>query len=196
MTAALVTVFERLFEGEFATLDDIAISRHLPTGIEYIDQRVALDRWLLDAPPDASIEPEDAGTWTLHQTAYELLPEADTIVSGCSRHLRALLLEGIGMPRPTSMLRRRGVTDLEAHLVASDALTGSTLGPSLTQARERAQANGMQHVLLLSEDGLVVAAGPNPVETMAHWHNVEFAARIECLSLEEAALSSTQVTHD
>ncbi len=189
-TATLATVFRRLFENEFATLDNIAISRNLPSGIQYIDQSVALDCWLLDEAVDASFEPADASTYALHEAAYELLPDAETVVSGWSRHLRALLLEDMALPSPTSMMRKRGVTDLEDHLVDSDDLVGPGLTATLTQARDRTRQNGMEHVLLVATNGLVVVAGANPFETMAHWHNVEFAARIECMRLEEATVGS------
>jgi hypothetical protein len=195
-TATLATVFGRLYENEFATLDDIAISRHLPSGIQYIDQSVALDCWLLDQEVDASYVPADPTTYALHEAAYELLPGAETVVSGLARHLRALLLEDMALPGPTSMMRKRGVADLGEHLVDPDDLVGSALAATLTQARDRTRQNGMEHVLLVATNGLVIVAGANPFETMAHWHNVEFAARIECMRLEEAAVIRESGTDD
>ena len=32
-------------------------------------------------------------------------------------------------------------------------------------------------------------SGAPPYEAIAHWHTVELAARVECLRLEDAALS-------
>ncbi len=49
-----------------------------------------------------------------------------------------------------------------------------------------AAANGMKHVLLIEPDGTVHVAGPTPEETMAHYSNVEFSARVECARIEEA----------
>jgi hypothetical protein len=195
-TATLGTVFGRLFENEFATLDNIAISRRLPTGMQYMDQSVALDCWLLDREVDASFEPASAATYALHETAYELIPDARTVISGWSRHLRALLLEDMALPSSTSMMRKRGVTSLGEHLVAPDTLVGPALTSALTQARDRTRQNGMKHVLLVATNGLVVVAGANPYETMAHWHNVEFAARIECMRLEEAAVIKETSSYD
>ena len=50
----LVTVFGRLFENEFATLDGIAMSRRTPDGLRYLDQSVALSRLLGEAGTSAS----------------------------------------------------------------------------------------------------------------------------------------------
>jgi hypothetical protein len=47
----------------------------------------------------------------------------------------------------------------------------------------------MRHVLIITTEGLVAVSGAPAFEAMAHWHNIEFAARVECLRLEASSLS-------
>jgi hypothetical protein len=120
-------------------------------------------------------------------------PDFPFVVSGPARHLRALLAEGLAMPMPTSMMRKRGIGDLAEHLVDSDALSAPRLAATLAAARELASRNGMKHVLIIAPDGMVHVAGPLPWETMAHYSNVEFSARVECLRIEERATRNATV---
>lgn len=189
----LVTVFRRLFENEFATLDGIAISRRAPRGMEYIDESVALARMLLDEEAAEPFAPSDPDIHALHLALYAASSDVGSVVSGWSRHLRALLAEGMALPTPTSMMRKRGVTDLHHHLVEPSALVGSQLRATLAQAGETATRNDMTHLLLVASNGMVVAAAPTPNEAMAHWHNVEFAARVECMRVEEVDVHGAQV---
>jgi ribulose-5-phosphate 4-epimerase/fuculose-1-phosphate aldolase len=182
----LVTVFGRLFENEFASLDGIAMSRRTPDGMRYLDQSVALSRLLGDVAAGEPFKPADEAILALHGALYAAAPEVDTVVSGWSRHLQALLLEGLPLPVPTSMMRKRGIPDLGPHVVAPEALLGPRQAENIAKARELAERNGMKHLLLIGPGGYVVAAGTGAWEVMAHWHNVEFAARVECLRVEEA----------
>jgi hypothetical protein len=79
-------------------------------------------------------------------------------------------------------------------------VTGALLGPrqaeSIAMARELATRNGMKHLLLVGPEGFVVAAGTGAWEVMAHWHNVEFAARVECLRVEEVEMAAGAPRHD
>ena len=184
--STLATVFWRLFENEFATLDGIAISTRATGGMDYIDGSMALRYLLLAEEPDPSSQPGDPLVHHVHLGLYAAAPAADTVVSGLSRHLRALLMEGMDLPGSTSMLRNRGVTDLRDHLVAPGDLVGPRLAATLARAVDAADQKGMKHVLVVTTDGMVFAAGSPPFETMAHWHNVEFAARVECMRIEEA----------
>ncbi len=181
----LVTVFGRLFENEFATLDGIAMSRRTPDSLRYLDQSVALSYLLGIQDVNEPFEPADRGILTLHRALYAAAPEVDTVVSGWSRHLQALLLEGMALPVSTSMMRKRGIPDLAPHVVAPGALLDARQAESIAMAQELAALNGMKHLLLIGPDGFVVAAGTGAWEVMAHWHNIEFAARVECLRLEE-----------
>jgi ribulose-5-phosphate 4-epimerase/fuculose-1-phosphate aldolase len=181
----LVTVFGRLFENEFATLDGIAMSRKTPDGLRYLEESAALGRLLGVQDVDEPFEPADGAMLALHGALYAASPEVDTVVSGLSRHLQALLLEGMALPAPTSMMQKRGIPDLGPHVVAPGALLGPRQAESIEMARELAARNGMKHLLLIEPDGFVVAAGTGAWEVMAHWHNVEFAARVECLRVEE-----------
>lgn len=183
--ATVTTIFGRLFEGEFATLDDIAISISTTEGMCYVDGTAGLLLWLGHEISDSSIEPVDASAQGLHQALHAASPEHDTVISGRSRHLWALLLEGLGPPPATSMMRNRGVPDIGAHIVAPEALVGPALGGTIERARELAEGNGMRHNLIITSAGLVVVSGAPPFEAMAHWHNVEFAARVECMRIEE-----------
>lgn len=183
-----VTMFRRLFENEFVTLDGFAISCRTASGMHYIDESVALGRMLADEDRDEPFAPSDPTMHALHEAMYAAWPDVESVVSGWSRHLRALQVEGYPMPAPTSMMRKRGVSDLQDHLVEPGAVAGSQRALTLAQARETATRNGMTHVLLVAANGMVVAAGPRPEEVMAHWHNVEFSAQIECMRIEEAAL--------
>ncbi len=182
----LVIVFNRLFENEFATLDGIAMSRKTLDGLRYLDEAVALGRLLGIQDVDEPFEPADRGILDLHRALYAATPEVDTVVSGWSRHLQALLLEGMALPAPTSMMQKRGIPDLGPHVVAPGALLGPRQAESIAMTRALATRNGMKHLLLIGPDGFVVVAGTGAWEVMAHWHNVEFAARAECLRVEEA----------
>lgn len=185
-TARLVTIFGRLFESEFVTLERFAISCRAPDGMRYLDETVALAHLLGDGDPEAPFEPADPSIHALHRAMYAAWPEFEAVVSGPSRHLRSLLAEGCAMPESTSMMRKRGVTRLDDHLVEEGALAGPRLAATLAGARETATANGMRHVLLIEPDGTVHVAGRSPEETMAHYSNVEFSARVECARIEEA----------
>jgi hypothetical protein len=182
----LATIFGRLFENEFATLDGIAISCRTPEGMDYVEGTAALASWLDDRVSAAP--PPDPAVRELHAACYEAAPSHEVVISGWSRHLRALLLEGYPPPPATSMMRNRGVPDLAAHLVEPAALTNTALPRTLALAQELAAAGAMRHHLLITTEGYVVVSGAPPFEAMAHWHNVELAARVECLRLEDAAL--------
>jgi hypothetical protein len=183
----LATIFGRLFENEFASLDDIAISCRVPDGLVYLDGVSALSAWLGDEDLGLPIPPNDGAALPLHETLHAASPDHDVVISGLARHLRALLLEGFPAPPATSMLRNRGVSDLAAHLVAPQALAHPALHTTIARAKELARRDGMRHHLIIATDGKVVVSGSPPFEAMAHWHNVEFAARVECLRLEDAA---------
>lgn len=184
----LATIFGRLFENEFATLDGIAISCRAPGGMDYVEGPEALRTWLHDRVTETPPVPPDPATYALHAACLEAAPDHTAVISGWSRHLRALLLEGFPPPPSTSMLRNRGVPDLTAHLVEPGALAGPALAEAVARVRELAEARAMRHLLLITTDGYVVASGNPPYEAMAHWHNVELAARVECLRIEQAAL--------
>ena len=154
--------------------------------MRYLDETVALARLLGDGDPEAPFEPADPSTHALHRAMHAAWPESEAVVSGPARHLRALLAEGWAMPEPTSMMRKRGVTRLDDHLVEAGALAGPQVAATLARARETADANGMKHVLLIEPDGTVHVAGSSPEEAMAHYSNVEFSARVECARIEEA----------
>ena len=188
----LAAIFGRLFENEFATLDGIAISCPTPPGLDYVDGTAGLRLWLDDRVSQAPAVPVDPAAHAIHRACFEVAPDHEVAISGWSRHLRALLLEGFGPPPVTSMLRNRGVTGLSVHLVAPVALTGGALLPTLERARSMAEQNGMRHHLVITSEGLVVVSGAPPFEAMAHWHNIEMAARVECLRIEAAALGDTE----
>lgn len=182
---AVDTVFRRLFENEFATLDGIAISHQVDGLLVYIDESVALGRMLDIESAFLPSEPADRETYAMHAAMHAAWPETRAVVSGWSRHLKALLDESMALPACTSMMRKRGVNDLSEYLVERSALTTPALETTLTTARATAERNEMAHVLVVAVDGLVVVAAPTEIEAMAHWHNVEFAARVECMRVEE-----------
>ena len=195
-TAALVAAFGRLFEDEFATLDGITISYRTPDGIRYLDQDDALEALLYGTEAATMPDVAETDTQALHVALFAAAPAAECVVSGWSRHLRALLLEGLAPPPPTSMMRKRGVPDVGAHLVASEALAGPDLAESIAQAQALAEQNGMRHLLLVTPGGMVVVAGAPLNEAVAHWHNIEFASRVECLRLEEARVHGAGERND
>ena len=182
----VATIFGRLFENEFATLDGIAISCRHADGMDYADGTSGLSRWLGDEPTQPPAAPADPAAHAVHAACHAAMPHHEAVISGWSRHLRALLLEGLGPPPSTSMMRNRGVPDISAHLVGPEALRGSALADTIDEARRLAERNGMRHLLVVTTDALVVVSGGPPFEAMAHWHNVEFAARVECMRIEEA----------
>lgn len=182
---APVAVFRRLFESQFVTLEGFAISCRAPEGMRYLDESVALSRILADEDLDDAFEPSDPSVHLMHRAMYEAWPEFEAVVSGPSLHLRALLVEGLPLPAPTSMMRKRGVTRLVDHLVEPGAMVGAHLNATLARARETATLNGMKHVLLVVSDGTVHVAAPSPEEAMAHYSNVEFSARVDCMRIEE-----------
>ena len=137
--AGLVTVFMRLFESEFVTLEGFGISCRAPDGMRYLDENGALALLLTDAVSEPRPGPGDPSRSALHAAMYAAWPEVGAIVSGPSRHLRALLADRCAMPEPTSMMRKRGVTRLADHLVEAGALDAerpATL-PSPQHASER-----------------------------------------------------------
>lgn len=183
--AVVSTIFGRLFENEFATLDGIAISCRTSEGMAYLEGTDALAAWLGWPAPEAAAAP-DPDQHAIHAALHAATPAHDTVISGWSRSLCALLQEGFGPPPSTSMMRNRGIPDLGAHLVEPAALHGPALVATIGQARELAERAGMRHLLIISREGMVVVSGAPPYEAMAHWHNVEFAARVECLRLADA----------
>ncbi len=188
--ATLAAIFGRLYEPEFATLDGIAISCRTTGGFDYADGTTGLSLWLADEITQLRSDPEDPGAYALHQALYAAMPDHEAVISGWSRHLRALLREGLPPPPSTSMMRNRGVADLGAHLVDPSALEPPSLARTIDRAMALAEQDGMRHLLIVSDEGMVVVSGAPPFEAMAHWHNIEFAARVECLRLEEAATSA------
>lgn len=191
VAVSLVTIFERLFENEFATLDGIAISARAPGGIEYLDESVALARMLADEPEAAPVVPSDAAMYRVHEALYAASPDVESVVGGWSRHLMALLMEGDVLPAATSMMRKRGVTDLRDHLIQPEALGEARLAATVSEAQATARRNEMAHILMVVSDGTVVVGAPTRIEAMAHWHNVEFAARVECMRIEEADVQAS-----
>jgi ribulose-5-phosphate 4-epimerase/fuculose-1-phosphate aldolase len=185
---ALVTVFRRLFESDFVTLDGFAISCRTPDGARYLDESDAVVRMLLDEPAVDRAAPGDRAALTIHEAAYRAWPEAGCAVSGRPLHLRAILAEGAALPGPTSMMRKRGVVDLRDHLVEPDALLAPAIDATIARARAIAVDHGMKHMLIVATDGTVFAAAPTPEEALGHFQNVGFAARVECIRVEEAAL--------
>ena len=183
LVAGLVTVFMRLFESEFVTLEGFGISCRAPDGMRYLDENGALALLLADAVGEPG--PGDPSRSALHAAMYAAWPEVGAIVSGPSRHLRALMAEGCAMPEPTGMMRKRGVTRLADHVVEAGALDGASRDTALAAAHEQAQAKGMNHVLVIEPDGTVHVAGMAQAETTAHYSNVEFSARVECMRIEE-----------
>lgn len=190
--ATLAAVFGRLFENEFATLDGISISCRTPSGMDYVDGTAGLSLWLGDEVTRSASSPADPAAYALHEACYVALPAHEAVISGWSRHLRALLLEGLGTPPSTSMMRNRGVLDMGLHLVEPAALEGPSLAASIESASALATRNGMRHALIITTEGLVVVSGAPAFEAMAHWHNIEFAARVECLRLEASSLSGRE----
>jgi ribulose-5-phosphate 4-epimerase/fuculose-1-phosphate aldolase len=183
-----VVIFGRLFESELLTLEGFAISCRAPGGMHYLDQTNALASMLAQEPPGDLVTPSDPTSHALHRAMYEAWPDVEAVVSGVSLHLRALMDEGMALPAPTSMMIKRGVTDLQDHLVGPEALVAPHLDATLARARAAADGHGMRHVLLVTTAGTVCVAGPSPEETMAHYSNVEFSARVECLRIEEATV--------
>jgi ribulose-5-phosphate 4-epimerase/fuculose-1-phosphate aldolase len=186
--ATPVTVFRRLFENEYVTLEGFAISCRAAEGMHYIDESVALERMFAEEDRDEPFAPSDPTMHAFHGAMYAAWPDVESVVSGWSRHLRALMVEGFALPAPTSMMRKRGVSDLKDHLVEPSALIWAQRDATLARARETATRNGMAHILLVASNGMVVVAAPKAEEAMAHWHNVEFSARVECIRIEEAAV--------
>jgi len=183
----LATMFGRLYEPEFATLDGIALSCRSADGFGYADGTTGLSLWMDDGISELRAEPEDAAAHELHRALYAAMPNHQAVISGWSRHLRALLLEGLAPPPPTSMMRKRGIPDVGAHIVEPSAFDPAQLADTIDGARVLAEQNAMRHLLIITSEGLVVVSGAPPFEAMAHWHNIEFAARVECLRLEELA---------
>ena len=185
---ALVTIFRRLFECDFVTLDGFAISCRTPDGARYLDESDAVVRMLMGEPAVDRAAPVDPAALTLHEAVYRAWPEAGCAVSGRPLHLQAILAEGAALPGPTSMLRKRGIVDLRDHLVDPAALRAPVIDGTIARARAIAVDHGMKHVLIVATDGIVFAAAPTPEETLGHFQNVAFAARMECIRVEEAAL--------
>jgi len=181
MSDILVTIFGRLFESELGSVEELRVSTRTVdgTGVRTLDQIAALGRLLgEDGHPEPAADP-------LHVALLAEFPAWTAAVSGVAPHLRDLLAEGMAMPDTTSMMRKRAVPDLDAHLIGPEALAPANLAGTLARARERVESVGAKHVLLITMDGTVHVAGRTPEETMAHWSNVEFAARVGVTRIEE-----------
>ena len=87
-SARLVTVFERLFEGEFITLERFAISSRTPDGMRCLDETTALAGLLAQGDPDAPFEPADPWLGTVHRAMDAAWPDVAAVVSGPSRTTR------------------------------------------------------------------------------------------------------------
>ena len=184
----LPVIIGRLFESELGSLEALVISRRAPDGVYSLDGLTALGLLLSGEDPATGPAPADAAVVALHHAMLAAWPDRTCAVSGIALHLRDLFAEGMALPEPTSMMRKRGVKRLADHVVEPAALEPSALGATLVRARAVAEANGMQHILVILADGMVHVAGRAPEETMAHWSNVEFSARVEVMRVEEALL--------
>lgn len=178
----LVALLGRLLESRLGSLEHLLATIRTDDRDRSMDARTALSR-LLGEPVAPEIAPDP-----LHGALLAAVPGAGAAVSGVALHLRDLLAEGMALPETTSMMRKRGVPDLADRCVAPEDLLPGRLPATLAAARERAEARGAKHVLLFTPDGVVHVAGRTPEETMAHWSNVEFAARAAVMRVEERLL--------
>ena len=181
----LITIFGRLFESELGTLERLVLSCRIADDTRTLDGTAALARVLGETGPGDPAAPGDPGIEAIHRAMLAAWPEHTVVVSGLALHLRDLLVEGFAPPETTSMMRKRGVTHLPDHVVEPAALAAAALEQTLARAHELAGAKAMKHVLIVVSDGMVHVAGRSPEETVAHWSNVEFSARVECLRVEE-----------
>ncbi|GEM_PF-4010366 len=179
----LVTLLGRLLESRLGSLEHLLATIRTDAGDRSMEARTALSR-LLGEPATPEIAPDP-----LHGALLAAVPGATAAVSGVALHLRDLLAEGMALPETTSMMRKRGVPDLADRLVPSDDLLPGRLPTTIATMRERAEARGAKHVLIFTPDGVVHVAGRTPEETMAHWSNVEFAARAAVMRVEERLLA-------
>ncbi|MFN8620287.1 MAG: hypothetical protein U0869_06030 [Chloroflexota bacterium] len=185
-----VTLLARLLESELGTLDALALTLRAGEGSRSMDGLTALARLLGEARADDPVPPLDPAVAAIHAALLAASPEHSTAISGTALHLRDLLAEGMDLPDPTSMMRKRGVTRLADHLVDPAALAPEALAATVQAAAERCLAAGMKHTLIVVRDGTVHASGRAPDETMAHWSNVEFSAKVAVLRVEERLVAS------
>ena len=185
-----VTLFARLFESGLGSVEGLAITLRTDDGTRSIDDRTALARLLGETGADDPALPLDPRTGAIHAALLAAAPDHRMAVSGPALHLRDLLAEGMELPDPTSMMRKRGVTRLADHLVDPAALAPDALGATVAVAHARCLAAGMKHILIVVADGTVHVSGRAPDETMAHWSNVEFSAKVAVLRVEERLLAS------
>jgi hypothetical protein len=182
----LPVIIGRLFESELGSLEALVVSRRAPDGVYSLDGLTALGLLLSGEDPATEPSPADPVVVALHHAMLTAWPDLTCAVSGLALHLRDLFAEGVALPEPTSMMRKRGVTRLADHVVEPSALEPSGLGATLARARALAEAKGMKHILIILAGGMVHVAGRAPEESMAHWSNVEFSARVEVMRVEEA----------
>ena len=92
------TIFGRLFENEFATLDGIAISCRREGG--FSTSRAPMGYACGSATESVRRRPlwTTASSTTSTMPCWRRHPEHEAVISGYSRHLRALLLEGFAPP--------------------------------------------------------------------------------------------------
>lgn len=182
-----LVVFGRLVERGLGALEALGVSERTPDGLDYLDVPVALARTLGEGagPASGGGVLASPATRDLHAACYAAWPDRPAAVSGVALHLRDLLALDLPLPEPTSMMRKRGVVRVADHVIPAGALWGPERAATLARARALADERKMTHVLLIEPDGMVHVAGRGLEETMAHWSNVEFSARIECLRLED-----------
>lgn len=183
-----VTLFSRLYERGLGTLEGLVITLRTGEGTRSMDDGAALARLLGEAGPDDPVPPVDPVIDAIHEALLAGAPDHRMAVSGPALHLRDLLAEGMELPDPTSMMRKRGVTRLADHLVGAAALSPDQIADTVAAAHARCVAAGMKHTLIVVEDGTVHVSGRAPDETMAHWSNVEFSATVAVMRIEERLL--------
>jgi hypothetical protein len=179
----LVRRFLWLLENDFVTLEGAGISLRSNPGFEYVGEWSALEAEF--SLEDAGASHDRADLRLLHETVYAAVPEVAAIACGFPAHLVALRAEGLPWPPPTSTMEKRFVVDLSMHAFSEEELEASRLEMALERAQAAAAAAGMEHLLILREDGLVCVGARSLSDAMVHYQNVVVCSQVEFLRREE-----------
>jgi hypothetical protein len=181
--AALAGSLEALYMGRFLGLDSCALSLRGADGLLYVEGTSAA--WMLLGQDETARRSVDAESRlrAVHDAIYAAYADIGAVVSGRPPHAMALLEHGLSLGSPTSMMRKRNVLKPDEHVYDAVSIRKDGLGRLLREARSRADAADMGHMLMIVRETGVICAAPNLPEAVAHYQNVELLARLEVARL-------------
>lgn len=179
----LVRHFFWLLENDFLSMEGAGVSRRTDQGFEYVGEWSALDEEFSVEAPVRRRDREDL--YTVHAGIYAVASEVSAVISGFPAHLEALRAQGLPWPPPTKTMEKRNVFDLGSHSYGAEELEEHNLPHAVSKAQKAAETAGMDHLLILRDDGLLCIGAGILSEAMVHYQNVVICSQVEYLRMEE-----------